>query len=71
MRLPSPSFIEFRKLTRRREEETLKYSDGHPALAPKNIYTFLANLFYSRRSRINPLWNACLVGGWDFEKDEP
>lgn len=54
-----------------REEETLKLTDGHPALSPKNLYTFLANLFYSRRSRINPLWNACLVGGWDFDKDEP
>ncbi|BEI89165.1 uncharacterized protein CcaverHIS019_0205270 [Cutaneotrichosporon cavernicola] len=54
-----------------REEEALKLTDGHPPLAPKNIYTFLANLFYARRSRINPLWNACLVGGWDFEKDEP
>lgn len=54
-----------------REEEALKLTDGHPALSPKNLYTFLANLFYSRRSRINPLWNACLVGGWDFDKDEP
>ncbi|CAK9786245.1 endopeptidase [Cutaneotrichosporon oleaginosum] len=54
-----------------RDEEALKLTDGHPPLAPRNLYTFLANLFYSRRSRINPLWNACLVGGWDFEKDEP
>lgn len=49
----------------------MKLSDGHPALAPRNLYTFLANLFYARRSKINPLWNACIVGGWDFEKDEP
>ncbi|EJT50782.1 endopeptidase [Trichosporon asahii var. asahii CBS 2479] len=54
-----------------REEETLKLSDNHPALAPRNLYTFLANLFYARRSKINPLWNACIIGGWDFEKDEP
>lgn len=59
------------KLTCRREEETLKLSDNHPALAPRNLYTFLANLFYARRSKINPLWNACIIGGWDFEKDEP
>lgn len=55
----------------RREEEALKLTDNHPPLSPTNIYTFLANLFYGRRSKINPLWNACLVGGWDFTKDEP
>jgi 20S proteasome subunit beta 7 len=58
-------------LTSRREEETLKHSDGHPSLSPTNLYTFLANLFYARRSKINPLWNSVLVGGWDFAKDEP
>lgn len=55
----------------RREEQALNLTDDHPPLSPLNLYTFLANLFYSRRSKINPLWNACLVGGWDFEKDEP
>lgn len=61
----------FFKLTRhRREEETLTLTDAHPPLSPNNLYTFLANLFYARRNKINPLWNACLVGGWDFKKDE-
>ncbi|WOO79657.1 Proteasome subunit beta type-4 [Vanrija pseudolonga] len=54
-----------------REETTLNLTDGHPPLSPSNLYTFLANLFYGRRSQINPLWNAILVGGWDFEKSEP
>ena len=54
-----------------REEDTLKLTDGHPPLSPTNLYTYLANLFYARRNKINPLWNACLVGGWDFAKDEP
>ncbi|ORY31952.1 endopeptidase [Naematelia encephala] len=53
-----------------REEEALSLSDSHPALHPSQIYAFLANLFYARRSKVNPIWNAILVGGWDATKEE-
>ncbi|WVQ81005.1 hypothetical protein IAT38_003112 [Cryptococcus sp. DSM 104549] len=53
-----------------REENALALTDSHPSLAPENIYTLLSNLFYARRSKINPLWNAVLVGGWNATKKE-
>lgn len=55
----------------RREEEALSLTDSHPALSPENVYDYLANVFYARRSKINPLWNSILVGGWDHNKSEP
>lgn len=54
----------------RREEAALALSDSHPPLSPANVYDYLANLFYARRSKINPLWNAVLVGGWDRTKKQ-
>jgi hypothetical protein len=54
----------------RREEQALSLTDSHPSLSPSNIYDFLANLFYARRSKMNPVWNAVLVGGWDRVKAE-
>jgi len=53
-----------------REQETYALADSHPPLSPSNIYDYLANLYYSRRSKMNPLWNAILVGGWDSVKKE-
>jgi 20S proteasome subunit beta 7 len=37
--------------------------DGHK-LGPTEIYEYLSRLLYGRRSRMNPLWNALLVGGF-------
>ncbi|WVQ64617.1 uncharacterized protein L199_002784 [Kwoniella botswanensis] len=53
-----------------REEDALALTDSHPSLSPKNIYELLSNLFYARRSKMNPVWNAVLVGGWDKIKQE-
>jgi len=53
-----------------REEEALSLTDSHPSLSPAHIYDFLANIFYARRSKMNPLWNAMLVGGYDQVKKE-
>ncbi|KAK8845337.1 hypothetical protein IAR55_006050 [Kwoniella newhampshirensis] len=53
-----------------RQEEALSLTDSHPSLSPSNIYDLLANLFYGRRSKMNPVWNAVLVGGWDKNKKE-
>ena len=54
----------------RREEEALGLTDSHPTLSPSNIYTYLSNLYYARRSKMNPLWNAILVAGYDKKAGE-
>ncbi|KAH7102463.1 proteasome endopeptidase complex, beta subunit [Auriculariales sp. MPI-PUGE-AT-0066] len=37
--------------------------DGH-ALGPNEIYEYLSQLMYGRRSKMDPLWNSLLVGGY-------
>ncbi|ESK98123.1 proteasome subunit beta type-4 [Moniliophthora roreri MCA 2997] len=37
--------------------------DGH-SLGPAEVHEYLAQVMYSRRSQMNPLWNAILVGGF-------
>ena len=32
---------------------------------PKDVLTYFARLLYRRRSKMNPLWNSLVVGGWD------
>jgi len=39
-------------------------SDGH-TLNAKHLHTYLAKVFYKRRSDFNPLWNQVLVAGLD------
>jgi len=39
-------------------------STGH-TLNAKNLHSYLAKVFYKRRSDFNPLWNQVLVGGLD------
>ncbi|ERF75078.1 hypothetical protein EPUS_04860 [Endocarpon pusillum Z07020] len=41
-------------------------SHGH-TLNAKNLHTYLAKIFYKRRSDFNPLWNNVLVAGLDEE----
>lgn len=41
-------------------------SDGHQ-LKAKNVFQYLKKVFYNHRSKMNPLWNATLVGGLDDE----
>lgn len=36
--------------------------DGH-VLNPKQVYEYMSNVMYSRRSKMNPLWNAYVIGG--------
>jgi len=36
---------------------------------PRSLYNWLTRVFYSRRSKINPLWNTVLVGG--LVNDQP
>lgn len=41
--------------------------DGHE-VGPKEVYNYLSKLMYARRTKMNPLWNTLLVGG--FRKGE-
>ncbi|TRM65178.1 nucleophile aminohydrolase [Schizophyllum amplum] len=38
-------------------------SDGH-TLGPKEVHEYLSQVMYARRSKMNPLWNSILVGGY-------
>ncbi|NXO02167.1 PSB4 protein, partial [Rhinopomastus cyanomelas] len=43
------------------DEELL--GDGH-SYSPKAIHSWLTRVMYNRRSKINPLWNAVVIGGF-------
>ena len=36
--------------------------DNH-SLGPSEVHAYLGQMMYARRSKMNPLWNALLVGG--------
>ncbi|KAJ7208002.1 proteasome endopeptidase complex beta subunit [Mycena pura] len=38
-------------------------SDGH-TLGPAEVHNYLSELMYARRSKMDPLWNSLLVGGF-------
>ena len=44
--------------------------DGH-SLSPAQVYAYLAHTMYERRSKIDPLWNALVIGGFDKKTNEP
>lgn len=46
------------------------YSSHGNMLNAKNLHTYLAKVFYKRRSEFNPLWNHILVAGFDAD-DQP
>jgi 20S proteasome subunit beta 7 len=37
--------------------------DGH-TLGPAEIHEYLARVLYNRRSKMDPLWNSLVVGGF-------
>ncbi|KAI0808126.1 proteasome endopeptidase complex beta subunit [Fomes fomentarius] len=39
------------------------HGDGHD-LGPAEVHEYLSRTMYSRRSKMNPLWNSILVGGF-------
>ncbi|PFH47874.1 hypothetical protein AMATHDRAFT_66607 [Amanita thiersii Skay4041] len=43
--------------------EEFTEQDGH-ALGPAEIHEYLSQVLYARRSKINPLWNSLIVGGF-------
>lgn len=44
-------------------EEEVNAGDGHK-LGPAEIHEYLSQVMYARRSKMNPLWNSILVGGF-------
>lgn len=43
------------------DEELL--GDGH-SYSPKAIHSWLTRVMYNRRSKMNPLWNTVVIGGF-------
>ena len=43
--------------------EEVTANDGHK-LGPSEVHEYLSRVMYSRRSKMNPLWNSILVGGF-------
>jgi len=43
--------------------EEFTEQDEH-SLGPAEIHEYLSQLMYGRRSKLNPLWNSLLVGGY-------
>lgn len=50
--------------------EQMYANDGH-ALGATHIHEYLRNVFYARRSKMDPLWVAAVVGGMEKDSDEP
>ncbi|KAG7193344.1 Proteasome subunit beta type-7 [Scheffersomyces spartinae] len=51
-------------------QENVYDNDGENQLKAVNVHEYLTKLLYHRRSQMNPLWNALIVGGFD-EAGEP
>lgn len=43
--------------------------DGHK-LQPRQVYAYLSQVMYERRSKMDPLWNALILGGYDTKTSE-
>ena len=47
--------------------ESDSLDDGHK-YTPSSIFSWLTMVMYNRRTRINPLWNTVVVGGYHDNK---
>ncbi|GMM53361.1 proteasome core particle subunit beta 7 [Starmerella bacillaris] len=45
------------------------YDEPAQSLTAPNIHSYLQRIMYKRRSKLDPLWNALVIGG--FKNDEP
>lgn len=43
--------------------ENENWCDGHDIL-PRSIHTYMTRILYQRRTKMNPLWNTLVVGGY-------
>ena len=56
-------------LTKLMEKEEME-SDGH-TLTPAQMYAYLSRTMYERRSKLDPYWNALVLGGFDTKTNAP
>lgn len=49
------------------EIDEFNAKDGHK-LGPAEIHNYLSEVMYARRTKMNPLWNSLIVGGFKDEK---
>merc|ERR1711964_725603 len=54
-------------LTKLMEKEDIQ-GDGH-SLTPEQVYAYLSHTMYERRSKLDPYWNALVLGGYDARAD--
>lgn len=45
------------------------YNTERPFFRANHVHSYLTKILYNRRSKMNPLWNSCIVAGLD-DKDE-
>lgn len=43
--------------------ENANWCDGHKIL-PRSVHTYMTRILYNRRSKMNPLWNTLVIGGF-------
>ncbi|ODV97403.1 hypothetical protein PACTADRAFT_38938 [Pachysolen tannophilus NRRL Y-2460] len=69
----SGDISDFQKIERLLDD--LEIEDGYDIenyeLKANHIHEYLSRVFYNRRSKMDPLWNSCLVGGFDADSGEP
>ena len=56
-------------LTKLMEKEDIQ-GDGH-SLSPEQVYAYLSHTMYERRSKLDPYWNALVLGGYDARANAP
>ena len=56
-------------LTKLMEKEDIQ-GDGH-SLTPEQVYAYLSHTMYERRSKLDPSWNALVLGGYDARANAP
>ncbi len=49
--------------------EDFCYADG-AQLTPQEIHSYVARVCYNKRSKVDPLWNMVITGGYDAKKNE-
>ncbi|KAL6451313.1 PRE4 Proteasome subunit beta type-7 [Candida maltosa Xu316] len=49
-------------------DEEVYDNDGGDYLRAPNVHEYLSRVLYNRRSKMNPLWNAIIVGGFDIDR---